>query len=173
MNSDAMRCVSPFLLGFACLGAWGQQAAQSGAAESASQVITNQDKSSEPQKTSDGVAACPAEFKLPNGVYRIAGGILPPVATKAPQAAFPNESRKYARKFMKDQHLKRFEARSVLGLTVDTMGIPHDVCVLNEAGHGFDRRATETVSEYRFKPATLDGKPVSVRLAVEVKFALW
>lgn len=126
--------------------------------------------------TADGVPACTEEFKLhslPEGVYRVGGGVLPPAPIRTPQATFSDESRKYARSIMKTQHIKRFEAKSLVGLTVDTNGVPQNICVLNELGHGFDRRAINSVAEYRFKPATIEGKPVPVRLAVEVNFALW
>ncbi|MGA2672663.1 MAG: energy transducer TonB [Terracidiphilus sp.] len=126
--------------------------------------------------TADGVPSCPEEFKsrsLPEGVYRVGGNVLPPIPTSNPEAKFSDEARKYARSVMKTQHIKRFEAKSLVGLTVDTNGLPQNICVLNEMGHGFDRRAFDAVAGYRFNPATLDGKPVPVRLAVEVTFALW
>jgi protein TonB len=93
--------------------------------------------------------------------------------TKSPEATFTNEGRKYARSVMKTQHLKRFEAKSLVGLTVDTNGVPQNLCVLNELGHGLDRRAFDAVAQYRFRPASLDGNPVPVRLTVEVTYALW
>ena len=92
---------------------------------------------------------------------------------KTAEAKFTNESRKYARSVMKTQHLKRFEAKSLVSLTVDTDGLPQDSCLLTELGHGFDQRAFDAVAMFRFHPATLDGKPVPVRLTVEVTFALW
>jgi Gram-negative bacterial TonB protein C-terminal len=121
-------------------------------------------------RTADGVAACSAEFKfksVPNGVYRVGGRVLSPIPTKTPKPTFSDE----ARKFIKDQHIKKFEATSVVGETVDTIGMPQDICVLKEAGHGLDRKAFESVTEYRFIPATIDGKAVPVRLAIGVKFA--
>ena len=126
--------------------------------------------------TADGVPSCPEEMKarsLPEGIYRVGGNVLPPVTLKDPEATFSDEARRYARSIVKQQHLKRFEAKSLVGFTVDTNGLPQDICVLKELGHGFDRRAFDSVRAYRFEPATLDGKPVPVRIAVEVNFALW
>jgi hypothetical protein len=126
--------------------------------------------------TADGVSICSEEFKsqsVPEGVYRMGSGVLPPTLTKAPKATFSDESRKYASSVMKAQHLKRFEAKSLVGLTVDTNGLPQHICVFNELGHGFDRRAFDAVSESRFQPATRDGKAVPVPLTIEVTFALW
>lgn len=176
MKTNAIHRFSLLLLGLVSLTAWTQQSVPSPAADDSSRVIANQDTSAAQLETTDGVAGCPADFKfrsVPDGVYRVGGDVLPPIPMEAPKATFPDEARKYAREFMKKQHIKRFEAKSVVGLTVNTNGIPQDICVLNEAGHGFDRKAVKTVAEYRFKPATLDGKPVPVRLAIDVTFALW
>jgi len=126
--------------------------------------------------TADGVPSCSDAVKsgsLPVGVSRVGGGLLSPVPIKTPEAKFSDEARKYARSVMKAQHLKRFEAKSLVRLTVDTNGLPQDMCVLNELGHGLDRGAFDAVAEYRFKPATRDGKPVPVRLTVAVNWALW
>lgn len=126
--------------------------------------------------TADGMPLCGEKLKLetiPEGVYRIGGKVLPPVPLKTPEATFTDDARKYGKRVMKIQHLKRFEAKSLVGLTVDTDGVPRTLCLVDELGHGLDRRAFDAVSSYRFKPATLDGKPVPVRLTVEVTFALW
>lgn len=126
--------------------------------------------------TADGLPVCTDEFKsrsLPEGVYHVGGSVIPPIPTKTPKATFSDEGRKYARSVMKRQHINRFEAKSLVGLTVDTNGLPQNLCVLNELGHSFDRRAFDAVAMYRFQPATRDGKPVPVRLTVEVAFALW
>jgi protein TonB len=56
---------------------------------------------------------------------------------------------------------------------VDTNGLPHDICVIKEAGHGLDRKAVEAVATYRFRPATRDDKPVSVQLKVAINFRLY
>src|SRR5262245_20953256 len=69
-----------------------------------------------PSFTADGVPSCPAERKarsLPEGVYRIGGNILPPVPLKNPEATFSVEARNYAFGIMKQQRLKRFEAKSL------------------------------------------------------------
>lgn len=125
--------------------------------------------------TSDGAPSCSGESRnrsLPEGTYRIGGRVLAPIPTKTPKAPFPNQAREYARSTMKAQRVERFEVASLLRLTVDTDGVPRDVCVINELGHGFDRRAFDAVVAYRFTPARLDGKPVPVRLAIKVNWPL-
>lgn len=136
----------------------------------------NQNGSPSSTLTADGVPSCSGGSQVgppPEVVKRIGGGLLSPVAIKTPEAKFSDESRKYARSIIKAQHLKRFEAKSLVRLTVDTNGLPQDICVLNEAGHGLDRGAFDAVAKYRFKPATRDGNAVPVRLTVEVNWALW
>lgn len=129
-----------------------------------------------PALTADGVPACPADSKPwppPNGANHTVPGLLLPSLIKGPEAKFSKEGRKYGRSVMKEQHLKRFETTSLLRMEVDTDGLPKKICVFKEAGHGLDRKAFESVEKYRFKPATLNGKPVPASLVVEVKFALW
>jgi protein TonB len=93
-------------------------------------------------------------------------GVLAPKPTYVPKAILSDE----ARRFIRDQRISNFEAVSIVGLTMDEKGKPRDICVLKEAGHGLDKNAFDCAAKYRFEPATLDGKPVSVRVAVEVNF---
>jgi protein TonB len=37
----------------------------------------------------------------------------------------------------------------------------------------FDEKAIDAVKTWRFKPATLNGKPVAVQVAVEIEFHLY
>jgi len=156
-----------FLLGLATIPAWTQQAVPSDAANGPAQFATPASL-----KTADGVASCPAD-PLPDGVLRIdrvdrlGEGVIPPKATYWREAEFSDAARKYGRK----HHIDRF--LSELSLTVDERGMPRDVCVVREAGHGLDRKAYEAVSRYRFNPATRDGEPVPARIHVEVSFKLY
>jgi TonB family protein len=58
----------------------------------------------------------------------------------------------------------------VIGLIVDTRGIPQKLHVVRGIGMGLDNKAFEAVRDYRFKPAMLDGKPVPVQVNIEVNF---
>jgi protein TonB len=55
---------------------------------------------------------------------------------------------------------------------VDAQGNPQRVQVVHALGKGLDEKAVEAVRRYRFKPATLQGKPVAVELNIEVNFRL-
>jgi TonB family protein len=173
MNANAKGAKGQLLLlllGLVCLAASAQQSATSGNTDASAQPITDQDTSKMPLKTDDRVAPCPAEFtmrSLPDGIYRVGGDVLEPMPTKTAEATLSNE----AREFIKEHHVKQFEAISLVGVTVDTNGMPQNICVLKKAGHGLDREALGVAAKYRFKPATLHGKPVPVRVTIGVRFA--
>ena len=57
-----------------------------------------------------------------------------------------------------------------VALVVDENGRPQDVRVVKGVGMGLDEKAVEAVKQYRFKPATVEGKPVPMRLFIEVNF---
>jgi len=43
---------------------------------------------------------------------------------------------------------------------------------MQSAGYGLDAEAAEAVQQYRFAPATKEGKPVAARIHVQVDFRL-
>jgi TonB family protein len=51
-------------------------------------------------------------------------------------------------------------------------GTPSQFSIVKPAGLGLDEQALHAVSKYRFKPATKDGKPVTVDLYVAVNFQI-
>jgi protein TonB len=53
------------------------------------------------------------------------------------------------------------------------LGKPIQIHVLKSLGYGLDEKAIESVSRYKFRPATLDGHPIAVRIAIEVNFKLY
>ena len=55
-------------------------------------------------------------------------------------------------------------------ITVDIEGNAKDLCLLRSAGYGLDKQAASAVEKYRFNPATMNGKPVPVRMSIEVNF---
>ncbi|KAA6457563.1 TonB family protein [Acidobacteria bacterium AB60] len=160
-----MKMMSPHSIGWlsflslSCLSIWTQQPTSIDQAERPALTLT-----------ADGVRACPDESKFTAfaaGVYRVGGGVLPPRQKNALRTTLSAEARKY----IKEHHIANFEATSVLSLTIDADGKPRDVCVIKEAGYGLDRKAFEGAAKYRFDPATLNGKPVPVRVAIQVRFA--
>jgi TonB family protein len=53
--------------------------------------------------------------------------------------------------------------------TVDAYGYPRNLSVAQSAGAAVDRKALEAISQYRFKPATLDNKPVDAAVTISIK----
>jgi len=63
-----------------------------------------------------------------------------------------------------------YEGICVLNMIVDPRGSPREIRVLRSCGHGLDQKAIEAVSQYRFRPAMKNGRPVAVRISVEFRF---
>jgi TonB family protein len=58
-------------------------------------------------------------------------------------------------------------------LWVSKGGTPSHISVANAAGLGLDEAAVEAVKRYRFAPATLDGRPVTVDIFMDVNFQVF
>src|SRR5690348_12226901 len=59
---------------------------------------------------------------------------------------------------------------SVVGVVIDTRGMPVHVHTIHPAGFGLDEEAAKSVQQYRFQPARLDGQPVPVEITIGVNF---
>jgi TonB family protein len=58
-------------------------------------------------------------------------------------------------------------------MIVGADGKPREIRVQRGIGMGLDKKAIEAVEQWRFTPATKDGRPVSVQISVEVSFKLY
>ena len=95
-------------------------------------------------------------------VYRIGGGVVAPRPIYDPDPEYSDEARK-----------AKYQGVVVLWVVVGTDGLPKDVRVSRSLGLGLDQKAIEAVRNWRFQPATLDGRPVAVQLNIEVSFRLY
>lgn len=68
---------------------------------------------------------------------------------------------------------EKFQGTVLVSALVAEDGLPSDIRVEKSIGHGLDEKAVEAVGKYRFKPAMKDGKPVAVRIFIEVNFKLY
>ncbi len=91
----------------------------------------------------------------------VGGSVMPPVVIHAVNPKFTDEARK-----------TRTSGNILIGLWVGTDGLPNHITVLKPLGSGLDQKAVEAVGKYRFKPATQNGVPVSVRLNIEINFQI-
>jgi protein TonB len=96
------------------------------------------------------------------GVYKIGGGVRAPVLTYQPDAEFSEEARK-----------AKFSGNVMVDLIVDEQGNPSHIKVARGVGMGLDEKAVEAVRQYKFKPATKDGKPVKVEVTIDVNFQIF
>ncbi len=96
------------------------------------------------------------------GVYHIGGGVRPPSVLYSVDPEFSEEARK-----------AKFSGNVLVDLIVDENGQPSHVRVARGVGMGLDEKAVEAVRQYKFKPATKDGKPVKVELSIDVNFQIF
>jgi TonB family protein len=89
-------------------------------------------------------------------------GLTPPQAIDAPDPKPSDEGRKV-----------KANGAAILSATVTSTGDVRDVQVKKAVGKGLDEKAVEAVRKWKFKPATLDGRPVAVRIDIEIKFHLY
>ncbi|MGA2073921.1 MAG: TonB family protein [Terriglobia bacterium] len=66
-----------------------------------------------------------------------------------------------------------YEGTVVLMIVVGADGNVPEATVLGPLGLGLDESALRTVHRWKFKPALRDGKPVAVRIVMEVTFKLY
>ena len=101
---------------------------------------------------------CPFDSYLIPGI----GGVSRPQLTEhGTEAVYPEAARTAAR-----------EGTVILQCVIDTSGRVREIDVLREepVDWGFARAAAHAVREWRYEPATRDGKPVCVYLTVHVAF---
>ncbi len=96
------------------------------------------------------------------GVYRIGGGVAAPVLIYQAEAEFSDQAR-----------MAKYQGEVIVGIIVDTKGIPRDPKVVRGIGMGLDEKAIEAVKQDRFKPAMFKGHPVPVSLNVVVDFHIY
>ena len=68
---------------------------------------------------------------------------------------------------------KHLSGNVELSLLIDQAGLPQDIKVVHGLGSGLDEKAVEAVRQYRFKPATRDGRPVATKIYVDVNFQVF
>jgi periplasmic protein TonB len=95
-----------------------------------------------------------------SSVYR-GRGVTPPQLVYKVDPEFSEEAR----------HAKH-QGVVVLIIEVDASGNVRNVRVRQSLGLGLDEKAVDAVSHWRFRPAVLNGKPVTTEATVEVNFQL-
>ena len=96
------------------------------------------------------------------GLYHVGGGVSAPQLIFSPDPEFSDEARR-----------AKYQGVCVVSLIVDAQGNPQRVQVVRHLGMGLDEKAVEAVKQYKFKAATLQGKPVPVEVNIEVNFRIY
>ncbi len=89
------------------------------------------------------------------------GCITPPHATYSPNPTYDDASRE-----------AKVEGTVRLSIVVWPDGSVKKLKVVKSLSEGLDKRAIETVAQWKFVPATRDGKPVAIAIEVECTFKL-
>jgi TonB family protein len=126
-----------------------------------------------PQEPDPSNFAIPAGYKIvevaetlpapdASGIYHVGNGVLPPQMIYAPEPKFTPEA-----------SAARYGGVADVSLIVDAQGNPQNVHMINHLKMGLDEQTLAAVKQYKFKPATLQGKPVPVEVNIEVKFRIY
>jgi protein TonB len=96
------------------------------------------------------------------GLRHVGGGVSKPEVLYQVEPEFSEEARK-----------AKASGDVMVYLWVDEQGRPTHIRVVQGMGYGLDEKALEAVRQYRFKPATENGKPVTVDMYVSVDFHIY
>ena len=102
-----------------------------------------------------------ADAAIPATGNPLPPGVRPPVLLFKKEAEYSEEARK-----------AKYQGTVTLMVEVNPSGTATNLRVVRSLGLGLDEKAIEAVKQWRFKPATKDGQPVTVETQVEVRFRL-
>jgi TonB family protein len=97
-----------------------------------------------------------------SGIYHVGNGVLPPQIIYAPDPKYTDEAA-----------AARYNGVAVVSLIVDAQGNPQNIHLIRHLQMGLDEQTLKAVRQYKFKPGTLEGKPVPVEVNIEVKFKIY
>jgi len=102
---------------------------------------------------------CQSPGAFEGGVFRIGGSIQPPVPL-------------YTTQPVRSEGMRFADVQGIvsLSLVVDVTGCPVMIRVERSLDAGIDEAVVNAINNWRFQPATLDGKQVRVWLTIQVKF---
>lgn len=95
------------------------------------------------------------------GFPRISDGTTDPVVIERVSPRYPDEERK-----------GRVQGEVVLATQIDETGAVTDVRAVRSVSPGLELAAIEAVRQWKFRPATRDGRPVPVTFHITINFSL-
>jgi TonB family protein len=102
-----------------------------------------------------------ASVSSTSGPYRVGGGVTAPMLLYKLEPEYSEEAR-----------AAKYQGSVLLYVEVGPDGSAHNMHVVNGIGMGLDEKAMDAVSQWKFKPGTKDGAPVTVIANIEVNFRL-
>lgn len=95
------------------------------------------------------------------GVHRVGGDVKAPVVITRVEPIYPDDARR-----------ARVTGIVILEAIIDEEGNVANARVLKPLPFGLDQAALDAVRQWRFRPGTLDGKPVKVLFNLTINFRL-
>jgi TonB family protein len=86
----------------------------------------------------------------------------PPKAISSPEPDYSSEAKRF-----------NVQGTMVLGVVIDKEGRLTQPRIIRPIGLGLDEKAIAGTRKWKFKPATLNGQPVAVEMAIEISFNLY
>jgi TonB family protein len=96
------------------------------------------------------------------GILSVGGGVSAPQVIHAVDPEFTDAAR-----------TAKYQGAVSIQLIVDANGNPQAIQVVRHLGMGLDEKAIEAVRQYKFRPAMYQGRPVAVRMLIDVDFHLF
>jgi TonB family protein len=75
-------------------------------------------------------------------------------------------------KYSEEARKAKYSGTVLLSVEIDTKGRVGAIRVVRPLGLGLDEKAIECVQKWKFRPALKDGRPVAVRVSIEISFRL-
>jgi TonB family protein len=95
----------------------------------------------------------------PGATYHVGAGVTAPVLLYKKEPEYTEEARK-----------ARYQGTVLLYVEIDPSGKATNIRVQRSLGLGLDEKAIEAVRQWKFKPGTKDGNPVTVTANIGVNF---
>ncbi len=108
-----------------------------------------------------GTGAGGPQSKAAGAVYKTGGGV------SAPQLIYKIEP-----SYTEEARALKVQGTEILYVEIGADGVATNFKVLNGIGFGLDEAGIEAVSQWRFKPGTKDGQPVTVAATIEINWKL-
>src|SRR4029453_4383568 len=113
-------------------------------------------------------------FRIGLLVFVVAAMVAPIAAQEMSSATAPVAIRTVHPQYPREAREARIQGNVMLDAVVLKDGTVGDVTVTKslDKEHGLDDQALKALKQWQFKPGTKDGKPVDVRVSVEMSFTL-